>query len=163
MPASVISAVLFIVLSKHYRLHAYCTKSPYQSLFSAGRLIPAHTQVLISTYSVHRDPKYWPDPDRFIPERFTPDNSLGRHPFAYIPFSAGIRNCVGKISWFALASHKASVISAQRFAMLEEKVLLASIFRRFKVRSLERPDQVRARPDLVLRPGKVIIELTPRR
>lgn len=56
------------------------------------------TIVQISNYSLNRNSDVFPKPEEFHPERFLPENSRGRNPFAYLPFSAGPRNCVGEIS-----------------------------------------------------------------
>lgn len=52
--------------------------------------------VLVSPYGIHHDAKYYPDPEQFDPERFTAENSRGRHSCAYMPFGVGPRNCIGK-------------------------------------------------------------------
>lgn len=59
-------------------------------------LIPTGTNVLLSIYSIHRNPKVWEDPLKFIPERFLPEECSKRHKYAYLPFSAGPRNCIGR-------------------------------------------------------------------
>ena len=52
--------------------------------------------VWIPIYALHHDPKYYPDPSRFDPERFSDDNKASIDPVTYLPFGIGPRNCIGK-------------------------------------------------------------------
>ncbi|PSN53372.1 Cytochrome P450 4C1 [Blattella germanica] len=78
--------------------------------------IPAGSVVHISFYSVHRNPEFYPDPDRFDPERFAPEKSKTRHPFSFLPFGGGRRKCVGN-----------------NYAILEAKAILSTLLRRLRV------------------------------
>lgn len=51
---------------------------------------------MVGIFWLHRDPESFADPDIFNPDNFLPENVEGRNPFAYLPFSAGPRNCIGK-------------------------------------------------------------------
>ncbi|XP_011148174.3 cytochrome P450 4C1 isoform X1 [Harpegnathos saltator] len=82
--------------------------------------IPEGTTIAISILLTHRNANVWPDPMKFDPDRFLPENSKYRSPYAYIPFSAGPRNCIG-----------------QRFAQLEEKIVLTAILRKWRVKSVD--------------------------
>lgn len=66
------------------------------SVVSDGRPVPPGVMVIIHLRDLHKDPAQFPNPDRFDPENFLPERSAKRHPFAFIPFSAGPRNCLGK-------------------------------------------------------------------
>lgn len=64
---------------------------------AGGYEIPAGTQMLIQGYAMHRNPEYWQKPEEFIPERFLPggENLAAKNPYAFVPFGAGARMCVG--------------------------------------------------------------------
>ena len=50
----------------------------------------------MSVFLLHHNPEYWPNPDKFDPERFNPNNEQSYPTFAYLPFGEGPRNCIGK-------------------------------------------------------------------
>jgi cytochrome P450 len=90
--------------------------------------------VLMSPYVVHRDPRWWPDPERFDPDRWTPEQRAARPKFAYFPFGGGARVCIG-----------------EHFAWMEGVLLLATLAQRWKLR-LKPGHRVDYRALLTLRP-----------
>ena len=73
-------------------------------------------------YYAHRNPEFFPNPEEFIPERFMEENQSKRSAFAYTPFSAGPKNCIG-----------------QKFAMLEFKALISKTLRYYELLPLGPP------------------------
>ncbi|KPJ15756.1 Cytochrome P450 6B4 [Papilio machaon] len=72
--------------------------------------------VLVSVLAIHRDPKYYPNPDKFDPERFSTENKKSRHSCAYLPFGTGPRNCIG-----------------MRFAKVQSQICIVKFFSKFRV------------------------------
>lgn len=62
-----------------------------------GLTVPAGVNFNMMIYLVNKDPKYYSDPEKFMPERFMETNEKNENPFIYTPFSAGPRNCIGNI------------------------------------------------------------------
>jgi cytochrome P450 len=105
-----------------------------QACTLGGFDVPAGGTVLMSQYVMHRHPRYFDEPDRFLPERWA-DGLARRLPkYVYFPFGGGPRICVGNI-----------------FAMVEATLVLASLARRFRC-SLTPGTTVRPRPQMTLRP-----------
>ncbi|NP_001310069.1 cytochrome P450 4C1-like [Tetranychus urticae] len=110
-------------------------RSATEGMTISGHVVPAGTVIYCFIYQLHRDPEIFPDPEVFNPDRFLPENSGGRHPFAFVPFSAGPRNCIG-----------------QKFALAELKIVLARLIRHYRFVSLDQPDKVLFTMEMVLRP-----------
>jgi cytochrome P450 len=62
----------------------------------SGHVVPAGTELIFSPYLIQRHPRYWDEPERFLPERFLGPAATERDPYTYIPFAAGPRHCVGE-------------------------------------------------------------------
>jgi cytochrome P450 len=66
-------------------------------------LVPARSLVIMSPYVIHRDARWYPDPERFDPDRWTPEFKAALPPFAYLPFGGGARRCIGEsFAWMEL-------------------------------------------------------------
>jgi cytochrome P450 len=91
------------------------------------------TRVIVFIYGVHRSAAHWPDPERFLPERFSPE-SVDQYGFTHLPFGAGPRGCIGV-----------------NYAMLQMLMILSELFRKYDFL----PDEAHAvekRPMIILRP-----------
>nr|XP_012230588.1 PREDICTED: cytochrome P450 4C1-like [Linepithema humile] len=97
-------------------------------------IVPSGTLLYVPIKTIHRHPDLWPNPDVFDPDRFLPENCQNRHPFSYLPFSAGSRNCIG-----------------QRFAMFELKATIAPLVHNFYLEPVDYLKDFRFRLDLLTR------------
>ncbi|XP_022784583.1 cytochrome P450 4V2-like [Stylophora pistillata] len=111
-----------------------------------GYLAPKGTALGVCTIGLHRNPNVWEAPLEFNPDRFLPESSQGRHPYAFVPFSAGPRNCIG-----------------QRFALQEEKLVLAHVMRNFTLDSTQTFDELKACAEIITRPKDGIFVSLARR
>lgn len=98
-----------------------------------GYDIEPGTEIVITPYFLHRHPAFWPDAERFDPDRFSPEAIKQRHKFAFIPFSAGPRRCIGDF-----------------FGMVEVQIHLGLMARHFRL-SLQPDQQVELAPEVNLR------------
>lgn len=117
----------------------------YKPIEILGNKIPPGSTVLINSYLLHRDDRHFPEPHLYRPERFLSD-SPKLPPYAFIPFSAGSRNCIG---W--------------KFATLVIKVAILSLLKAFRVEALDTEDQLRFISELVLvNANGIRLKITPR-
>jgi len=81
-----------------------------------GYPIPGGTKLMVNIYGLHHHAAYWHEPERFLPERFAPDQEEALTKFAYLPFGAGPRKCIG-----------------EGLAMMEAQLILAAIAQRYRL------------------------------
>lgn len=100
-----------------------------------GYHVPARTSIGMNVYMVHRDPRIFPDPERFDLTRFTPEAEKARPRFAYLPFGGGPRVCIGAA-----------------FASMEAQIIVSTVLQRVRI-SLNDPENEQASETLItLRP-----------
>lgn len=100
-----------------------------------GYRIPRGTWVFISPYATHHDPRFFPEPNRFDPDRFSAERQQSMPQFAYIPFGGGPRICIGNHFTFTLLT-----------------MTLVAIAQRFRMTLREDPTKIVPDPSLALRP-----------
>jgi cytochrome P450 len=84
-------------------------------------LAPSGSVVLISPYLMHRDERFFPEPDRFLPERWTPEFKASLPPFAYLPFGGGARRCIGEsFAWMELVLVASAIAQKWQFRVAPE-------------------------------------------
>ncbi|HYI93115.1 MAG TPA: cytochrome P450 [Bryobacteraceae bacterium] len=116
----------------------------YPPAWAVGRMVRRDTRIynyavpkdaicLMSPYVMHRNPRYYPDPEKFVPERFTAEAKEDRPKFAYFPFGGGPRVCIG-----------------ERFAWMEGVLVLATIAQRWRF-SLVPDQRIETLPQITLR------------
>ncbi|XP_049825665.1 cytochrome P450 4C1-like [Aethina tumida] len=79
-------------------------------------VIPENTEIIINILSLHRNPEIYPDPLKYDPDRFLPEEVAKRPQYSFVPFSGGPRNCIG-----------------QKYAMMVMKMTIANIVRNFRI------------------------------
>ena len=111
-----------------------------------GEFIPRGAHLILSQLVVHHDPRWWPEPAHFDPERFAPGSDATRPKFAYFPFGGGGRFCIG-----------------DRFAWMEGVLMLAAVLQQFRMELPPgAPETLPITPNFTIRPtGDVFIVPRP--
>ena len=95
---------------------ARTAREPYT--MRTGERIPQGAHLIVSQMVAHHDPRWWPDPTRFDPLRFTPEAKLTRPKFAYFPFGGGARFCIGEgFAWTEGVLMLATVCQSQTLTL----------------------------------------------
>ncbi|KAM6157229.1 cytochrome P450 3A9-like [Erethizon dorsatum] len=112
-----------------------------------GVVIPKGSLVMIPIYALHRDPKYWKEPEEFCPERFSKKNKDNIDPYIYLPFGTGPRNCIG-----------------MRFALINMKLAIIRVLQNFSFQTCkETPIPITFSKQGLLQPEtEVLLKVVPR-
>ncbi|CAH1732233.1 cytochrome P450 4C1 [Aphis gossypii] len=105
----------------------------YEPLTIGDHTILPGTSIFINVFALHRNEKHFENPEKFDPDRFLKEKRNDQHPFSFIPFSAGPRNCIG-----------------QKFAILMIKIAVATVLKSYRVKSIDPEDKLGLVGEIVL-------------
>jgi cytochrome P450 len=113
-------------------------RQPVEDVTVGEWQIPKGSLIVVSVYALHRDPRFFPEPEQFTPDRFAPgwDERISR--YSYLPFGGGPRVCIGN-----------------GFAMMEARLILATVAQRWKL-SLESDAEIAPKQLVTLRPSRAV-------
>ncbi|XP_055594219.1 cytochrome P450 4c3-like [Uranotaenia lowii] len=115
----------------------FISRNTLKEVQLGGVLIPPNNNITIGIYNMHHNPEYFPEPERFLPERFEAERGVEKmNPYAYVPFSAGGRNCIG-----------------QKFAMLELKSTISKVLRWCRIELTDPAYEPPLKAEMILKPS----------
>uniref|UniRef100_A0A673ZJ26 unspecific monooxygenase n=1 Tax=Salmo trutta TaxID=8032 RepID=A0A673ZJ26_SALTR len=111
-----------------------------------GIVIPKDCVVLVPTWTLHRDPEIWSDPEEFKPERFSKENKESIDPYTYMPFGAGPRNCIGmRFALIMIKLAMVEILQSFTFSVCDETEILLEMDKQFLLMP-KRPIKLRLEP-----------------
>ncbi|XP_058451458.1 cytochrome P450 4C1-like [Malaya genurostris] len=97
--------------------------------------LPEGTVIILGVFNVHRNPKYWgPQAERFNPDNFLPERAAERHPYSYLPFSGGPRNCIG-----------------YKYGLMSMKIMMCHLLRSYRFRSPLKMEELQLKMSITLK------------
>jgi cytochrome P450 len=110
-------------------------REPRTDVRLAGHRVPEGALVMLPQWVIHRDPRYYDEPERFDPDRWLPERAADRHGYAFFPFGGGPRSCIGR-----------------QFSLLEARLILGVLCQRFELHRVDE-SPLSLRPSLTMHPA----------
>jgi len=104
------------VLRMHPPIPLLPTRIAVEEVKFGNQVIPKNSVVCVGIDVIHKNPKYWSEPENFVPERFLAENKKGRHHYAHLPFSVGPRQCIGN-----------------NFSLIEQRLFLSRLLQKYRI------------------------------
>lgn len=114
-------------------------------------IIPKGTEYVIDIYSMHRNKNIWKfDATKFNPENFFPENIANRHAYAYIPFSAGPRNCIGELRFHSIKMQKKGKLipffhAGLKYGNIALKLFVVHVVRQYRITTKTKLEELKFR------------------
>lgn len=120
---------------RHFPVGPFIARKASEDFPFKGGIIPKDAFIVLNIAKMHKDPKYWgAKANDFYPEHFLPENFAKKHPYTFLAFSGGPRNCIGiKYAWYAA------------------KIIIAHLVRRYKFTTDLKYEDIRTKVSIILK------------